>query len=143
MTPQRASRRRILSLSSSMGADLPKSLSHKPPHDENGGELHEGEVVLRLLLPPDEQLAEAVEPRVRAFDHPPSRPLAAPTVPALLAAATNVRQEAAPADRLLSVGVIVALVEAEMLLGVRRRANDPRVEQLSQRGLVRRIGGGD
>src|SRR5436190_22095648 len=42
-----------------IGVDPVKSLSHKPPHDENGGELHEGEVVLWLLLPPDEQLAEA------------------------------------------------------------------------------------
>jgi len=32
------------------------------PHDERGGELDEGEVVLRLLLPPDEQLAVTIEP---------------------------------------------------------------------------------
>src|SRR2546421_5019460 len=50
-----------------------KSLSHKAPHDERGGELNEREVVLRLLLPADEQLAVAVEPRVRAFDDPPPR----------------------------------------------------------------------
>src|SRR5262249_38494583 len=45
-----------------------KSLSHKPPHDQHGGELDEREVVLRSLLPPDEQLTKAVEPRVGALD---------------------------------------------------------------------------
>src|SRR5262249_59941747 len=50
-----------------------KSLSHKcAPHDDGRGEVNEGEVVLRLLLPPDEQLATAVEPRGRSFDDPPA-----------------------------------------------------------------------
>src|SRR5262249_1367318 len=37
----------------------PQSLSHKAPHNEVGSELHTDEGVARLLLPPDEQLAEA------------------------------------------------------------------------------------
>src|SRR5262245_18521557 len=53
--------------------NLIKSLSHKPPHDEDGGELCEGEVVLRLLLPADEQFPVAVEPRMRALDDPAPR----------------------------------------------------------------------
>jgi len=39
--------------------------------DEDGGELHQAEVVGGLLLPPDEQAAEAVEPRVGDLDDPP------------------------------------------------------------------------
>src|SRR5262249_58518933 len=55
------------------GAVDTKSLSHKcAPHDDGRGEVNEGEVVLRLLLPPDEQLATAVEPRGRSFDDPPA-----------------------------------------------------------------------
>src|SRR5260370_12588901 len=84
-----------------------KSLSHKPPHDEHGGELDEREVVLRLLLPPDEQLAAAIEPRVRALDHPASRPLATPTTPTLLAAATNIRHHTPPPRGLLSAALRV------------------------------------
>src|SRR5260370_36529998 len=95
-----------------------KSLSHKPPHDEHGGELDEREVVLRLLLPPDEQLAAAIEPRVRALDHPASRPLATPTTPTLLAAATNMRHTTRAPGAPLSVCVVVALVHTEMRLAL-------------------------
>ncbi len=38
--------------------------------DEDGGELHQAEVVVRLLLPADEQAAEAVEPGVGDLDDP-------------------------------------------------------------------------
>jgi len=51
----------------------------------------EGEVVLRLVLPADEQLAAAVEPRGRPFDDPPARPRPAPARAALVPAAANVR----------------------------------------------------
>ena len=114
--------------------------SHKAPDDERGGELYEREVILRLLLPADEQLAVTVEPRVRAFDDPSAGSLATPTAPALFAATTNVRDEAAPPDRFVDVGVIIALVKAEVLRGEGGRPNDASVEQLSERGLVRRIG---
>src|SRR5207244_8896655 len=92
------------------GVTTTKSLSHKAPHDERGGELHEREVVLGLLLPPDEQLAE-VEPRVRALDYPPPCPLAAPAPPALLAPPPDVRHEVAAPGRRFGVGVVVALVQ--------------------------------
>ena len=112
-------------------------------YDECGGELYEREVVLGLLLPADEQFAVTVEPGVRAFNDPASRALPAPTASALLTAATNVRHEAAAPHRLVRVGVVVALVQTEVLLGEGGRPNDPGVEQLSQRGLVGGIGGCD
>src|SRR2546426_6599146 len=120
-----------------------KSLSHKAPHDECGGDLYEREVVLGLLLPADEQFAVTVEPGVRAFDDPASRALPAPTAAALLTAATNVRHEAAAPHCLVRVGVVVALVQTEVLLGEGGRPNDAGVEQLSQRGLVGGIGSRD
>src|SRR2546428_187086 len=83
-------------------------LSHKAPHDEGGGKLYEREVVLGLLLPPDEQLAVTIEPGVRASDAPASRALPTPTASALLTATTNVRHEAAAPHRLVRVGVVVA-----------------------------------
>src|SRR5262249_53136761 len=63
--PDRAMAKRLHAIiKASAPALSPKSLSHKcAPHDDGRGEVHEGEVVLRLLLPPDEQLATAVEPR--------------------------------------------------------------------------------
>ena len=38
--------------------------------DEDSGELNQGEIVLALLLPADEQATEAVEPGVRHLDNP-------------------------------------------------------------------------
>src|SRR6185312_4432544 len=41
--------------------------------DQDGGELHEGEVVGGPLLPADEQAPKAVEPAVRDLHHPAAR----------------------------------------------------------------------
>src|SRR5262249_53212730 len=118
----------------------PKSLSHKcAPHDDGRGEVHEGEVVLRLLLPPDEQLATAVEPRGRPFDDPSARLCPVPARAALLAATANMRDVAATADGVFGIRVVVAFVQAEMLLGVGRGPHDARVQQLADRFLVRPI----
>src|SRR5262249_55129778 len=117
-----------------------KSLSHKcAPHDDGRGEVHEGEVVLRLLLPPDEQLATAVEPRGRPFDDPSARLCPVPARAALLAATANMRDVAATAAGVFGIRVVVAFVQAEMLLGVGRGPHDARVQQLADRFLVRPI----
>ena len=55
--------------------------------DEAGGELDEGEVVGGLLLPADEQPAEAVEPAVPDLHHPAARRVAVGMRPAAAAAA--------------------------------------------------------
>ncbi len=39
--------------------------------DEHSGKLEQGQVVLALRLPPNEQATEAVEPGVGHFHHPP------------------------------------------------------------------------
>jgi len=109
---------------------LIKSLSHKPPHDEDGGELDEGEVVLRLLLPADEQFPVAVEPRMRALDDPAPRPRPTPTGARLFAAPSNVRLEPPLPYRALHDDVVVALVETEVLLRAGRGPDDAGVEQL-------------
>src|SRR5262245_66374660 len=96
------------------GAVDTKSLSHKcAPHDDGRGEVNEGEVVLRLLLPPDEQLATAVEPRGRPFDDPSARLCPVPARAALLAATANMRDVAATADGVFGIRVVVAFVQAE------------------------------
>src|SRR5262249_39246452 len=61
------------------------------------------------------------------------------TLPAFLAASAYVGHVAAPSDRVFGVGVVVAFVEAEMLLGVGRRAHDARIQQLADRLLVRPV----
>src|ERR1044072_1837534 len=61
---------------------------------QRAGELDDGQVVLRLLLVPDDDSAAPVQPRDRPLDHPPPRlvPLAAVgDVPLLLAALPAVR----------------------------------------------------
>src|SRR5262249_57394222 len=117
---------------------LTKSLSHKcAPHDDGCGEVHEGEVVLRLLLPPDEQLATAVEPRGRPFDDPPARSYPVPARAALLAATANMRDVAATPDSALGVRIVISLVETEMLLDPRGGAHDASIEQRADGLLVR------
>jgi len=107
--------------------------------EQRGGEVDEGEVVLRLLLPPDEQLPAAVEPGGGSFDDPASRSRPTSTLPAFLAASADVGHVAAPSDRVFGIGVVVALIEAEMLLGVGRRAHDARIKQFADRLLVRPV----
>src|SRR5262245_59589812 len=119
---------------------LVKSLSHKcAPHDDGRGEVNEGEVVLRLLLPPDEQLATAVEPRGRPFDHPATRSGPVPARAALLAATANMWDVAATPDSALGVRIVIPLVETEMLLDPRGCAYDASIEQRADGLLVRPV----
>ena len=61
--------------------------------DKDGGELDEAEVVGGLLLPADQQAAEAVEPAVRDLHHPAARGMA-----------VGVARAAAGAGRPLALG---------------------------------------
>jgi hypothetical protein len=85
--------------------------------DQRAGELEQGEVVLVLLRPADEERPVAVEPGVAGFDDPAPRAPArsAELVLDLLAAAADVRREAALAGELVHPGVVVAAVERQPL----------------------------
>jgi len=77
----------------------PKSLSRKPPPDqERGSEIDECEVVLRLLLPPYKQLPAAIEPGRSTLGDPPSRSSTATTLAPLLTAPADVRYVAPTAN---------------------------------------------
>ena len=85
--------------------------------DQSTRQLEQGEVVLVLLRPADEKRPVAVEPGVAGLDDPaagtPAR--SAQLVPDLVAAATDVRGEAALADEVADPRVVVAAVETEAL----------------------------
>src|SRR6266436_1757413 len=117
-----------------------KSLSHKAEHDDGGRELHEREVILRFLLPAREQLPVAVEPGVRAFHDPAARPCAASTGAAFFTPRANVGDIAPMAQGARDRWGVVALVEAEMLLGVGRGPHDALVEQRAQAALIMPVG---
>lgn len=91
--------------------------------DQAGGELEQGEVVLVLLRPADEDRAVAVEPRVGALDHPaaspPARRLGLESD--LLAAGADVGREAVLGGERVDRRRVVGAVEAEALGPLRRR----------------------
>ena len=105
--------------------------------------MDETEVILRLFLPADEQLATSVEPGGHAFHHPaPGASPAAARAP-FLAAAPNVRDVAAATDRPLGINVVVAFVQTEMLRDGAGRADDARVEQQGDGFLVGAVSGSE
>ena len=79
--------------------------------------MHEGEIVLGLLLPADEQLAEAVEPRVGALDDPAAGAEAGLALDRLrfFAAAADVGRECELVAELAYLVVVVAAIKAEPL----------------------------
>src|SRR3954452_8369860 len=94
------------------------------------GELEEGEVVVVLLGPADEDAAVAVEPGVGGLDDPSSGAPArvADLLGELLAARADVRLEALLDRELADLVIVVAAVQARALrrlLG-RHRAGDRR-----------------
>jgi hypothetical protein len=74
-----------------------------------------------------EQLAAAVEPRVRAFDDHRRARSPCPTAAARFAPPTDVPRKPAVPGRHDYVGGVVALVAAELQRGVRWREDDVRV----------------
>ena len=109
--------------------------------DEAAGELQQGEVVLVLLGPADEDRAVAVQPGVAGLDDPASGapPGGAELVLDLLAAGADVRREVVVIDQIADLGVVVGLVQADALrsLGGRLRALDrDRVERGLQQLVI-------
>lgn len=86
------------------------------------GELQQGEVVLGLLRPANEQGAVTVEPGVTGFDNPaagtPVR--VAQALLHLLAAAGDMRDKPRAGEQIATDAVVVAGIEAETL-GYRER----------------------
>ena len=82
------------------------------------------QIVVGPLLPPDEDPAEPVHPRVRALHDPaprlPAEPLGQPQL-RLLAAARDARDVAAPRHERAELAGVVALVRMELLLDRARR----------------------
>jgi hypothetical protein len=113
--------------------------------DESAGELEEGEVVLVVLRPADQDPAVAVEPAVAGLDDPASGTPAggADLVSDLFAAGSDVRGELVVAGELADIGVVVGPVEAQALrgFGCRRRPLDrDRVERALQEEMVVAVG---
>jgi hypothetical protein len=109
--------------------------------DHAAGELEEGEVVLVLLGPADQDPPVAVEPWVTGLDDPPSRsPVrVAPLEVDLLAASADVWRELAVFEQFADDGEVVALVQAETLgvgLGWFWTLDRDRVERLLQQLVV-------
>src|SRR5918998_2094892 len=92
------------------------------PCDDGEREVEQREVVARLLGPADQDGAEAVEPGVRALHHPTPRPGSGATFGAdLLAARAQVQGGAELLGEGARLGVVEALVEAEVLRAAARR----------------------
>jgi len=104
--------------------------------DQPAGELEQGEVVLVLLRPADEQRPVAVEPGVAGLHDP-----AAGTPPGraqleldLFAARTDVRREAALVGERVHPGVVVAAVETQALRLLRGRLGPLDRDRVERRG---------
>ncbi len=96
-------------------------------------------------LPADEQTSEAVVPGVRSLDDPTSSLAPHDTDERLLAASSNVRADAAEADRWSDVRVVVALVDAQVLGTTRaaRATQRHRIEDLIDHRGVGHVRAGD
>lgn len=106
--------------------------------DEAAGELHHGEVVRRDAFPTDQDTAIAIVPAVGALDDPTPRFAAHASDQWLLAATTNVRDDASTSDSSFAVGVVVAFVQAEMTWATRteQSAKHDGVEHVGDQPLV-------
>src|SRR5665647_189782 len=81
--------------------------------DIGASEMEHRQVVLRVLLPPDEQSAEAVHPGMGALDHPAPRPVARDPllVRLLLAPGADMSGVAVGLDQLSHLIVAVPLIQ--------------------------------
>ena len=113
--------------------------------DEPTGELEHREVVGRDALPAHQQPPEAVVPTVGALDDPaPGFPPHASEERGL-AASSDVRDDSPTAHGGFRIGVVIALVQAQMLRAswATRGAEDDRVEHVGHHPLVVHVGAGD
>jgi hypothetical protein len=124
---------------------IPKMSQGLPEGDEGAGKVEESEVVGANALPAHEQAAKAVVPSVGALHNPAARLALHPAEQGLLAAAPDVGRDPASPNGSLRVGVVVALIEAEVHRATRaaRRSHDHRVERLGDEPLVVDVGAGD
>ena len=106
--------------------------------------MNEGQVVARLPLVADEQAAVAIVPAVGALDDPSSWFAASAAHQGLFTTPTDVRRHVAIPDLLLGVGVVVPLVQAEVVRTTRASGapmNDS-VERGTGHPLVVNVGAG-
>lgn len=99
-------------------------------------------VIRRDSLPPDQQAAVLVVPAVGSLDNPSSGLAANTSDHALLASTPDVRDGAAIANLLFGIGVVVPLVEAQVLGSAwpTRRLEDNGVHGLADHPLVVDVG---
>ena len=97
--------------------------------------MEHGEVGVGAFLPASEDAAEAVEPGVGSFDHPTAGTEAGLALDRLrlLAAAADVGGEGELGGELVHLGVVVALVQAQPLRLLRRRAGPRDRDRLERR----------
>lgn len=85
-----------------------------PTGDQGAGEVDEGQVVRRFDLPPDAQSTIEVVPTIGSLDDPPPR-FTLHAAQRRLAAPSDVGEDATDPDLAFGVGVVVALVKAEVV----------------------------
>lgn len=100
--------------------------------------MQQREIVVRFALPSDEQGTETVVPGIGTFDDPASRFPADTSDERRLTAAANVRDDPTDANFNLSVQVVVALVQTQVLGAswTTRCSNDDRVEHIGDEPFV-------
>ena len=124
---------------------VPKRSRGPGPAEANDstGQFDKAKVVLGMNFVANLEPTEQVVPTVGTLHNPPvGSPAGMLAGRWLLAAVRDVRDVAAPSDHAADVEVVIALVQAEVLLDLpgRRPGNHAAVEHLSQLGLVMIIG---
>lgn len=106
--------------------------------------MDEGQVVARLPLVADEQAAVTVVPAVGALHDPSAWFAASAAHQGLFTASADVRRHVAIPDLLLGVGVVVPLVQAEVVrtTWASRASMNDSVERGAGHPLVVNVGGG-
>ena len=106
--------------------------------------MDEGQVVARLPLVADEQAAVTIVPAVGALHDPSAWFAASAADQGLFTASTDVRRHVAIPDLLLGVGVVVPLVQAEVVRTTRasRASMNDSIERGTGHPLVVNVGGG-
>lgn len=113
--------------------------------DEGTGEVQEAQIVAANPLPAHEQPTKAVVPSVGALHHPAAGLALDAAEQGLFATTADVGCDSAGPDGSLRVGVVVSLVEAEVLGTTRaaRCTQHHRIESLGNEPLVVDVGAGD
>lgn len=107
------------------------------PDDQATRKLQHRQIRVRALFPADQQASIAVEPAMRPFDDPASRPSAFTLGLALVSAATNPRHHPDLPDMLVNPAADIAPIQAQPRARRRRRLgdNDP-LQRLFQQHTV-------